>query len=194
MGALPPETARKQPGEPPKIDLQGVDGVDKLVRAPRQSPLQPHPYCAAAVARPSGAIGGPDRDQPHLLCLPTRAAWAALRGRTIISAVRRPRRPRAACISSAQLLTSHTHWRVELAAPGCPKDCMQYKGLGKYDCGIGVGAWLRDLGAASKGHASKPSLGTHTGWGHPGAARGSHRIGYAPRPHPWRLLAEMMAL
>ena len=28
-GALPPETARKQPGEPPKIDLQGVDGVDE---------------------------------------------------------------------------------------------------------------------------------------------------------------------
>ena len=84
LGALPPETARKQPGEPPKIDLQGVDGVDKLVRAPRQSPLQPHPYCAAAVARPSGAIGGPDRDQPRLLCPPTRAARAALRGRTII--------------------------------------------------------------------------------------------------------------
>ena len=28
-GALPPETARKQPGEPPKIDLQGVDGVEE---------------------------------------------------------------------------------------------------------------------------------------------------------------------
>ena len=28
-GALPPETTRKQPGEPPKIDLQGVDGVDE---------------------------------------------------------------------------------------------------------------------------------------------------------------------
>ena len=35
--------ARSTTGEPPKIDLQGVDGVDKLVRAPRQSPLQPHP-------------------------------------------------------------------------------------------------------------------------------------------------------
>eukprot|EP01043_Picozoa_sp_COSAG02_P001596 COSAG02_NODE_34_length_49821_cov_105.420438_27_plen_100_part_00 len=28
-GVLPPETARKQPSEPPKIDLQGVDGVDE---------------------------------------------------------------------------------------------------------------------------------------------------------------------
>eukprot|EP01043_Picozoa_sp_COSAG02_P130270 COSAG02_NODE_67925_length_251_cov_26.980263_1_plen_33_part_01 len=26
---MPPESARKQPSEPPKIDLHGVDGVDE---------------------------------------------------------------------------------------------------------------------------------------------------------------------
>ena len=86
-GALPPEFARKQPGETPKIDLQGVDSSStKLVRAPRQTPLRRHPYYAAAVAWPSDAIGGPDRDQSHLLCTPTRAAWAALWGHAIILA------------------------------------------------------------------------------------------------------------
>ena len=84
-GALPPETTRKQPGEPPKIDLQGVDGVDEARdHTPPNPPLQSYPYCAAAVARPSDATAGPDCDQPHLLCPPTRAAWAALRGHTII--------------------------------------------------------------------------------------------------------------
>jgi hypothetical protein len=56
----------------------------KLVRVLRQTPLQPHPYYGVVVARPSNAIGGRDRDQPHLLCPPIRAAWAALRGRTIM--------------------------------------------------------------------------------------------------------------
>ena len=83
-GALPPGTARKQPGEPPKIDLHGVDGVDEARARTPSNPLQPHPYYAAAVARPNDAIGGPDPDQPHLLCPPTRAARAALWGRTII--------------------------------------------------------------------------------------------------------------
>ena len=46
-------------------------------------PFNPTP---TAVARPSDAVGGPDRDQPAatLLCRPTRATWPALRGRTII--------------------------------------------------------------------------------------------------------------
>ena len=41
-GALPPETARKQPGEPPKIDLQSVDGVDEArARTPPNPPSTP---------------------------------------------------------------------------------------------------------------------------------------------------------
>ena len=41
-GALPPETARKQPGERPKIDLQGVDGVEEArARTPPNSPSPP---------------------------------------------------------------------------------------------------------------------------------------------------------
>ena len=41
-GALPPETARKQPGEPPKIDLQGVDGVEEARgRDPPNPPSTP---------------------------------------------------------------------------------------------------------------------------------------------------------
>ena len=42
LGVLPPETARKQPGEPPKIDLHGVDGVEE---ARDRDPLA-HPYYA----------------------------------------------------------------------------------------------------------------------------------------------------
>ena len=41
-GALPPEIARKQPGEPPKIDLQGVDSVDEAcARTPPNPPSTP---------------------------------------------------------------------------------------------------------------------------------------------------------
>ena len=41
-GALPPETTRKQPGEPPKIDLQGVDGVEEArARTPPNPPSTP---------------------------------------------------------------------------------------------------------------------------------------------------------
>ena len=44
LGALPPETARKQPGEPPKIDLQGVDGVDESsCPHPTKIPFNPTP-------------------------------------------------------------------------------------------------------------------------------------------------------
>ena len=43
LGALPPETARKQPGEPPKIDLHGVDGVEEARdRDPPNTPSTPH--------------------------------------------------------------------------------------------------------------------------------------------------------
>ena len=61
----------------------------KLVRPPRQTPLQTPPYCAPAVAQPSDATGTPDRDQRDHLCPPTRAGGAALRGRTIIGQLRR---------------------------------------------------------------------------------------------------------
>eukprot|EP01043_Picozoa_sp_COSAG02_P057855 COSAG02_NODE_7097_length_3187_cov_5.232513_1_plen_187_part_00 len=56
----------------------------KLVPTPRQTPLPPHPYYATAVAQPSDTTAGPDRAQRDHLCLSTRAARAALRGRTII--------------------------------------------------------------------------------------------------------------
>ena len=41
-GALLPGTARKQPGEPPEIDLQGVDGVEEARdRDPPNPPSTP---------------------------------------------------------------------------------------------------------------------------------------------------------
>jgi hypothetical protein len=47
-GALPPETTRKQPSEPPKIDLQGVDGVDEARDpTPPPPPLLRYGGCAA---------------------------------------------------------------------------------------------------------------------------------------------------
>ena len=67
----------------------------KLVPTPFQTPLPTHSYCATAVARPSDTTAGPDRAQPHLLCLPTRAARAALWGRTIIWHRQTPDRPAA---------------------------------------------------------------------------------------------------
>ena len=66
----------------------------KLVPTPFQTPLPTHSYCATAVARPSDTTAGPDRAQPHLLCLPTRPARAALWGRTIIWHRQTPDRPR----------------------------------------------------------------------------------------------------
>ena len=42
-GALPPETARKQPSEPPKIDLEGVDGVDEARPRTPPNPLSTPP-------------------------------------------------------------------------------------------------------------------------------------------------------
>ena len=86
----PPENS---PASRPRSTSKASMASRKLVPAPRQTPLQPYPYCATAVARPSDAIGGPDRDQPRLLCPPTRAAWAALRGRTIIWHRQTPDRP-----------------------------------------------------------------------------------------------------
>ena len=88
----PPENS---PASRPRSTSKASMASTKLVTAPRQTPLQPHPHYGAAVARPSDAIGGPDRDQPHLLCPPTRAARAALWGRTIIWHRRTPDRPRA---------------------------------------------------------------------------------------------------
>ena len=61
---------------------------------PAKPPFKPHSYCAAAVARPSDAIGGPDHDQPRLVCPPTRAGGAALRRRIIIRRRRGRRRRR----------------------------------------------------------------------------------------------------
>ena len=89
-----PKTARRATQDQPSESMASR----KLVTAIHQTPLQPHSYCATAVARPSDAIGGPDRDQPRLLCPPTRAARAALRRRTIIC--------HAACADS-QIPTSH---------------------------------------------------------------------------------------
>ena len=66
----------------------------KLVRALHQTPLHPLPCCATVGQWPSNPIAERDRDQPHLLCPPTRAARAALRGRTIIWHRQTPDRPR----------------------------------------------------------------------------------------------------
>ena len=51
LGALPSETARKQPGEPPKIDLQGVDDVDEArARIPPNPPSNPSLLCCGGCA------------------------------------------------------------------------------------------------------------------------------------------------
>jgi len=91
----PPENS---PASRPRSTCKASIASTKLVRAPRQTPLRRHPYYAAAVAWPSDAIGGPDRDQSHLLCTPTRAAWAALWGHAIILA------PSAALNTAAVLI------------------------------------------------------------------------------------------
>ena len=88
----PPENS---PASRPRSTSKASMASRKLVTTIRQTPLQPHTYCATAVARPSDAISGPDRAQPRLLCPPTRAARAALRGRTIIWHRQTPDRPRA---------------------------------------------------------------------------------------------------
>ena len=87
----------------------------KLVPTPRQTPLQPHTYCATAVAWPSDATAGPDRDQPRLLCPPTRAAWAALWGRTIIWHHQTTDRPRA----RERLIYFHTRPEGPSLKMGC---------------------------------------------------------------------------
>ena len=54
--ALPPETARKQPSEPPKIDLQGVDSIDEASDwTPRRIPLHPYPTMTQRQSNPSVA-------------------------------------------------------------------------------------------------------------------------------------------
>ena len=88
----PPENG---PASRPRSTSKASTASTKLVTTPHQSPLRPHPYYATAVARPIDTTAGPDRDQPHLLCPPTRAAWAALRGHTIIWHRQTPDRPRA---------------------------------------------------------------------------------------------------
>ena len=45
----------------------------RLVRAPSQTPLHPHPYYVTTGLRLSDATAGPDRAQLDLLCPPTRA-------------------------------------------------------------------------------------------------------------------------
>ena len=85
-GALPPKTTRKQPGEPPKIDLQGVIVVD--VTTPHRPPLHPYPCCASTTQLQSDPTGERDRDQPGALRYATRPASAAQRGGAIIC--RRP--------------------------------------------------------------------------------------------------------
>ena len=80
-GRKPPQNS---PASRPRWTSKASMASRKLVRAPRQPRLPPPLYCAAAAARPSDATAGPDRDQLDLLCPPTRAGGAALRGRTII--------------------------------------------------------------------------------------------------------------
>eukprot|EP01044_Picomonas_judraskeda_P003057 COSAG03_NODE_241_length_10086_cov_8.397817_5_plen_213_part_00 len=80
-GRKPPQNS---PASRPRWTSKASMASRKLVRAPRQPRLPPPLYCAAAAARPSDATAGPDRDQRDLLCPPTRAGGAALRGRTII--------------------------------------------------------------------------------------------------------------
>ena len=60
------------------------------MRAPSQTPLQPHPYYVTTGLWLSDATSGPDRAQLDLLCPPTRAGGAALRGRTIIATQHAP--------------------------------------------------------------------------------------------------------
>ena len=77
----PPENS---PASRPRSTSKASMASRKLVTAIHQTPLQPHPYYATAVARPSDTTAGPDRAQRDHLCHPTRAGEAALRGRTII--------------------------------------------------------------------------------------------------------------
>ena len=73
--ALPPETARKQPSEPPKIDLQGVDSIDEASDwTPRRIPLHPYPTMTQRQSNPTGER---DRDEPGALRYATRLASAA---------------------------------------------------------------------------------------------------------------------
>ena len=83
-GALPPETARKQPGEPPKIDLQGVDGVEEArdrdpplpVRRPNSASASRRVYKQALLASVMALCypaGGGARGAPAKGPLPSRA-------------------------------------------------------------------------------------------------------------------------
>ena len=94
-GRKPPQNS---PASRPRWTSKASMASRKLVRAPRQPRLPPPPYCAAAAARPSDATAGPDRDQRDLLCPPTRAGGAALRGRTIIRHRWTPDRRRVALL------------------------------------------------------------------------------------------------
>ena len=94
-GRKPPQNS---PASRPRWTSKASMASRKLVRAPRQPRLPPPLYCAAAAARPSDATAGPDRDQRDLLCPPTRAGGAALRGRTIIRHRWTPDRRRVALL------------------------------------------------------------------------------------------------
>ena len=61
----PPENS---PASRPRSTSKASMASTKLVTTPHQPPLQSHPYYATAVARPSDATAGPDRDQRDPLC------------------------------------------------------------------------------------------------------------------------------
>jgi len=90
-GALPPETARKRPGEPPKIDLQGVDGVDEARDHTPPKPFDPTPTTlrrsrgratlSKGLIAPSHAFSAPLQGQHEQRCggTPSSGTTAPLR-------------------------------------------------------------------------------------------------------------------
>jgi hypothetical protein len=100
-GALPPETARKQPGEPHKTPKAGRRPAValKLVRTPRRTPLQPPAWSAMVAQHPSDPTDEHDRDQPGALCYVARPASAAAPHWRVA------RRPRDSSAQGAQLIT-----------------------------------------------------------------------------------------
>ena len=80
-----------------RVVVEQVSMSKRLVPTPSQPPLQPHPYYATTGLQLSDATVGPDLAQLDLLCPPTRAGGAALRGRTSTAtgSTRAARAPRA---------------------------------------------------------------------------------------------------
>ena len=84
----------------------------RLVRAPSQTPLQPHPYYVTTGLRLSDATAGPDRAQLDLLCPPTRAGGQRCGG---APSSRHAARARAASVTAVTLMCQ---WRVRILMHG----------------------------------------------------------------------------